>query len=217
MTRRSPAAALVLLATAPSIGAAQVAIHGGVQIGRAEHRVVGGGVLVPSSGTLFGGGLAVAIGNRVEVHAEARGGRLATSGAPSLDDHDLAEVHMLAGLKVRPWLTVQGGVGFRNFSSALARQHWTTLRVGAEARVPLAFDQVRGVLRGYWLPVVAVSDLASPDIALAAAVGVEWQGRRIGVGALYAFERYDFRPNAGTQRLEELASLQVRVSLWWPM
>jgi hypothetical protein len=211
-----PGAALILLATAPCVAAAQVAIHGGVQVARAEHRLSDGNMLVPSSGTLFGGALVVAVGRRWEVQGEARGGRFAAPGSPGLDDHDVAEVHLLGGMKARPWLTVQSGVGVRNFSNALARQHWTIWRIGAEARVPLGFESVQGILRGYWLPVVAVSGLANPQIALATGVGVEWRGPRIGVSALYSLERYDFPSTGGAQRLEELSSLQLRVGLRWP-
>ena len=63
------------------------------------------------------------------------------------------------------------------------------------------------------MPVVSVSGLEHPDIALAAGVGVEWRGPRVSVRALYTLERYDFSGSAAAQRLEEVSSLQVGATL----
>jgi len=213
--RRPFASALAILVTAPSLSAAQVSMQGGVLVGRAEHRTVDADMLVASSGTLFGGTLAVTIGDRFQIHGEALGGRLTTAGAPSLDDHDVAEAQLLGGMQVRPWLTLESGLTLRNFSNSLARQHWTTWRIGADARVPLGLESVAAHLRGYWMPLVGVNDLAKPDVAFAAEIGLEWRGRRIGVSTRYTFERYDFPPSNGAQRLEELSTLRVQVGMWW--
>src|SRR6266704_3155770 len=94
-----------------------------------------------------------------------------------------------------------------NYSSPIARQHWSAWRVGAEARVPLGFETVTAVLRGYWMPLVSVAVLARPNVALATDVGVDWRGRRLGIGALYSFERYDFPATNAAQRLEELSTI----------
>ncbi len=214
--RTSPVSALAILIAVPTLAAGQVSVQGGVLIGGAEHRVVDADTLVRSSGTLFGGALAVTIGDRFQIHGEALGGRLTSAAAPSLEDHDVAEAQILGGMKVRPWLILESGLSFRSYSNSLARQHWTTWRIGAEARVPLGFESVAALLRGYWMPLVDVSGLSKPDVALAVGVGLDWRGRRIGISALYTFERYDFAPSNGAQRLEELSTVRVRVGMWWP-
>jgi len=208
--------ALAILVAVPALAAGQVSVQGGVLVGRAEHRVVDGGELVASSGTLFGGALAVTIDDRFQIHGEALGGRLTSAAAPSLEDHDVAEAQILGGMKVRPWLILESGLSARNYSNALGRQHWTTWRIGAEARVPLGFESVAALLRGYWMPLVDVSGLSKPDVALAVGVGLDWRGRRIGISALYTFERYDFPSSNGAQRLEELSTIRVRIGMWWP-
>ncbi len=214
--RRMSASALAILVAVPSLAAGQVSVQGDVLVGRGEHRVVDADTLVAASGTLFGGALAVTIGERFQIHGEALGGPLTTAAAPNLEDHSVAEAQILGGMKVRPWLTVESGLTFLSFANSLARQHWTTWRIGAEARVPLGLESVAALLRGYWMPVVGVSGLSKPDVALAAEVGLDWRGRRMGVSALYTLERYDFAPSNGTQRLEELSTIRVRVGVWWP-
>ncbi len=205
----------ILLAAVPTFGAAQISVRAGAVFGRGEHRVHDDGVLVASSGTLAGGALALSLRGRFQIRGEAVSGQLSATGA-SLEDHDLAEAQILAGMKVQPWLVVESGLSVRNFSNSLATQHWSAWQVGAEARVPLGFETVEAVLRGYWLPIVSVSGLPHPDVALATGVGVDWRGRRLGVSALYSFERYDFPATTTTQRLEELSTFRVRLELWWP-
>jgi hypothetical protein len=209
------ALACLAVIVAPDL-AGQVAVQGSVLIGRAEHRVLDGGTIVAASGTLFGGAFSISVRDRIEVRGEALGGRLSTGAAPETDDHDLAQLQLFAGLKVRPWLLLEGGPVLRNFTNSLARQHWTAFQVGAEARVPLAFESVHGVFRGYWMPVVSVRGLPRPDIALAAGAGLEWRGPRIGVSMAYLLERYDFAAAAGSNRPEELSIVQIQVSLRWP-
>src|SRR3989442_8686930 len=42
-----------------------------------------------------------------------------------------------------------------------------------------ALDGVRALVRAQWMPLVSVSGLGHPDIALAAGAGVEWHGTRV--------------------------------------
>ena len=209
-------ALMVLLIACASRLAAQVSVRGGAVAGRAEH-CVAAGALVTSSGTLLGGTVAVAVGQRFEIQGEAIGGDLLTPSSPGLDDHKIAEADLIAGVKVRPWLALQTGFSARNFSNALARQHWTTWRIGAEARIPLGFDEVTSMVRGYWMPVVSISGLSRADVAIAAAVGMEWRRHRFGVTALYTFERYDFAAETGGQRLEDLSMLRLGLSVAWQL
>jgi len=204
--------AVCALALAPVQAAGQMSLHGRAEIGRVEYRVRDSGTVQPSSGVVFGGALGLLIGDRFAVWGEARGGRLAAASAEG-EDRDVAEVQLAGEAYLRPWLTAQGGVNVRSYSTPLARQRWTTLRLGAEARVPLALDGVHGLVRAQWMPVVSVSGLEHPEFALAAGVGVEWRGPRVSVRALYTLERYDFSGSAAAQRLEEVSSLQVGATL----
>jgi len=216
MTRRLAAAlcgTLALLAV-PVRLAGQFSFHGRGTIGRAEHRVLDAGASVVSSGTLLGGALGF-VGGEWEVWAEVMGGRLAAADSPAMEDREIAEVALLASVRVRPWLRLRGGPWVRSYFNTLARQRWTMLRFGAEARVPLAVESVRVVLRGDWMPIANVSGLQRPEIAFAAGVGLEWRRKRIGVSTLYTLERYDFPANAGGRRLEEFAALQIRTSVRW--
>ncbi len=216
MTRRLCVPVITLLLAIPAVAASQVSVQAGVLVGRGEHRVADDSVLVASSGTLVGGAVTLTLRGRYQIRGEALSGRLTTAAA-GLDDHDIAEARLLGGMKVRPWLVLESGVSVRNYSSPFGRQHWSAWRVGAEARVPLGFETVTAVLRGYWMPLVSVAGLARPDVALATDIGVDWRGRRLGIGAVYTFERYDFPPTNATKRLEELSTIRVRAELWWSL
>jgi hypothetical protein len=196
------------LALGPGVTAAQVALHGRAEIARVEHRVRHAGTVQASSGAVFGGMLGLAIGSRFEVSGQVSGGRLAADSDG--EDRNFAEVQLLGGAHLNPWLVVEGGANVRSYSNPLARQRWTTLRLGAAAHVPLALEGVRGVLRGHWMPAVSVSGLPRPDVALAAGAGVEWHGSRVTLAVLYALERYDFPASGANRRLEELSLLQFR-------
>ena len=205
----------VLALAVPSVARAQTVIHGGLEFGRAEHRVIDQGALVASSGTVLGGTISI-VRNRFAIRGYAVGGNLTSVPASALESHHLAEAQLLAGFQPRPWITLQAGLTMRNFSNPLARQHWVMWRAGAEARVPLGFDGLTAALGGYWLPAVSVSGLPAPDIAAAAAIGLEWRRSGWGAGASYVLERYDFPERSGTQRLEQVSALRVRILTWWP-
>jgi hypothetical protein len=196
------------VAAAPGPATGQMTLEGRAEIGRVEYRVRDSGILQATSGVVFGGALGLLTRDRFAVWGEARGGHLAAASVGG-EDRDVAEVQLMGEACLRPWLTAQGGVNVRSYSTALARQRWTALRLGAEAHVPLALEGIRGLARAQWMPVVSVSGLDHPDIALAAGVGVEWQGTRVRIRALYTLERYDFSGSAAAQRLEEVSSLQL--------
>jgi hypothetical protein len=200
----------ILLLAVSASGTGQVAVRAGAVLGRSEHRVSDDGVLVTSSGTLVGGALAVTFRGRFQI----RGGgeRAHRTDAPrrprsrrSADSRRDERTTVAPAERLHPAI-------FR----ILARQHWSAWQVGAEARLPLGLENVEAVLRGYWMPVVSVSGLSQPDVALATGIGIDWHGRRLGVSALYTFERYDFPASSTTQRLEELSNFRVRLELWWP-
>ncbi|HEV8265716.1 MAG TPA: hypothetical protein VGQ06_12280 [Gemmatimonadales bacterium] len=213
--RRLYAAALaaVGVALAPGVAAAQISLHGRAEIGRLEHRIRLAGLLEPSSGTLLGGALGVVVGERFEAWGEAMGGHL-VADSPAGEDRDVAEVQLLGGMHVRPWVTLQSGVSVRTYSTPLARQRWTTLRLGAEGRLPLAIGGLQGIVRAQWMPVVSVSGVARPDVALTTGAGLEWRGKRVSLSAVYTLERYDFpASDPSLRRLEEVSALRVRATI----
>jgi hypothetical protein len=211
-TARVAWAALLGVMLAPGSATGQVSFEARAQIARMEHRVQDGGPVLPASGNVFGAALGLLVRDRFEVWAGASGGRLAAASADA-EDRDVAEVEVLGRTGVRPWITLDGGVTVRSYTGALARQRWTSLRLGAEARVPLHRDAVRGVVRGHWMPVVSVSGVGRPSVALVAGAGVEWRGSRFDLAALYTLERYDFPARDGVRRLEEVSSLCFRATV----
>ncbi|HLZ46807.1 MAG TPA: hypothetical protein VKQ05_14120, partial [Gemmatimonadales bacterium] len=95
----------------------------------------------------------------------------------------------------------------------IARQRWTSVAIGAETGLDFATSPVRGVLRGSLLPVVSVSGLPRPDVALTTAVGIEYRGGSVTGALYYGLERYDF-PNVGAgRRLEQVSTLTVRFTV----
>lgn len=211
--RRLAAFVMFGLLAVPGSLQGQVSLHAHADIGWAEHAVLDGGMRVRASGAFVGGAFGAALRDRFELWGEVTGGRLVSSGSPATDDRSLAEVQLVGGVKVRPWLTLQGGPVVRSYSNSLARQRWTTVRVGAQANVPLSVERIGGVLRGYWVPVAKVSGLPAPEVALAAGIGVEWRGSRLAVSTVYTLERYDFPVAGATRRLEQLSSLQLRATM----
>jgi len=147
----------------------------------------------------------------VHLQVAAFGGRLKADGGDA-EDRDVAEIGVDAGYRTLPWLTLAAGVTTRTYTSPLARQRWTALRIGAEARLGLLDGRVEGIGQFVLLPVVAVSGLDQPDLAYSTAAGIEYHVGPLGVGLCYALERYDFPTRDGVSRDEQLSSLQLYAS-----
>jgi len=69
------------------------------------------------------------------------------------------------------------------------------------------------VLRGGLFPVVSVTGLPRPDVALTAAAGVEYRSGSVTSGLFYGLERYDFPPSGGTRRFEQVNTLTFRFTV----
>ena len=110
-------------------------------------------------------------------------------------------------------MALWGAVTSRTYTTATARQRWTTVEIGAEARLDFATSPVRGVLRGGLLPVVSVNGLPRPDVALTAAAGIEYRGGSVTGGLWYGLERYDFPDVGAGRRLEQVSTLSVRFTV----
>ena len=166
---------------------------------RASGLFLSGGILYQASGW---------VGMTLEASVGALRGR--TEGAI---DRDAAQVSLSAGIPATAWLTVDGGVQWRVYSTVFAQQRWSVLRVGAEARLPFLGGSAAGVARLHYLPSVSVRGLGPPDLALAAAAGMEYRIGPATLDVFYDLERVDFPERSGVRRLEELSSLSVRLGL----
>ena len=203
---------LLCLAFAPAAGIAQITVAGSAAVSLVEHRVDIGNGIEESRGLLFGAGGVVDFRSRLEVTIGVAGGSLSTNAAGA-ENRDVGEVGIEASFLPVRWLAIQGSARSRAYSTAIARQHWTTVGLGAEARLDFATSPVRGVLRGGLLPVVAVKGLPGPDAALAAAAGMEYRSGSITGGLFYGLERYDFPDVGAGRRLEQVSKLTFLVTV----
>jgi hypothetical protein len=199
------------LSLAPGAGIAQITLSGTAAAALVEHQVDIGYGVEESSGLLLSAEGAVAL-SRLEVIIRAAGGSLSTT-ATGAEQRDLGEVGIQASVVPTPWLAIHGGASSRTYSTAIARQRWTTVEVGAEARLDFATSPIRGVLRGGLFPVVSVTGLPRPDVALTAAAGVEYRSGSVTSGLFYGLERYDFPPSGATRRFEQVNTLTFRFTV----
>ncbi len=216
MTRRdpTPVASVILLCLtfAPVAGIAQVTASATAAVSLLEHQVDIGYGVEESRGLLFGAEGAVDFRSRLELTIRAAGGSLSTH-APGAENRDVGEVGLQTRVATVRWLALRGAVTSRSYSTAVARQRWTIVEVGAEARLDFATIPVRGVLRGGLLPVVSVNGLPRPHGALTAAAGIEYRRGVVAAGLCYGLERYDFPDVGAGRRQEQVSTLTVRFTV----
>jgi hypothetical protein len=166
-----------------------------------------------SSGPLFSVGLRAAFGSRWIAGLEGMAGSLSAEGLGP--DRDVGQLRATLGFQAATWLTLETAAGTRTYTAAIARQRWTAVALGAEARLPFGSGGVEGVARIALQPVVTVSDLDESNPGVLAAAGVRYRSRRATLGVSYWIERHDFAPVGGLTRHERLAGLMVRAA-WSP-
>lgn len=201
--------AAILLLFAPVDAAAQVRLRISGSFALADHRVDAGFGPERSSGYLLGTDIRVGLGPGLAIALAERSGRLAADGGGAID-RDLAEVSAGAEFLPLPWLALETGVIARSYGTVVARQRWTLLRVGAEARVPLSGEALWATARAHLLPIVSVNGLSQPNSAFAAATGMAWTRGRVTVDLAYALERCDFPAAGSVRRVEQLSALVMR-------
>ena len=208
---RLPALGLAL-AAAPV--AAQERLTGKVAVSSVEHRAraVPSPRVERSTGVFLGGGVQYQVTGWVSVELDVWAGALRGRTEGTID-RDAAQLSLSAGVPATSWLTVEGGVERRVYSSVVARQGWTIVRVGAEAHFDLLGGAAAGIARLHYLPSVAVRDLGPPDFALVAAAGMEYRVGPATLRILYDVERVDFPERNGTRWIEELSALSVTLGL----
>jgi len=191
---------------------AQRAVTAFAALSVAEHRVDAGYGVERAWGAILGGGASLRLGARVELGLRVQGGRL-NAATPGAVDRDVGAVGVEAGVRAVPWLTFRAGAQRRTYSSVIARQGWTMVDVGAEVRLTFARGTISGVTRAALVPVVSVSGLPRPDVAVTAATGLQLRRRGLTLGALYSLERYDFPAQGANPRLEQLAAVTLRLDV----
>ena len=177
----------------------------------AEHRVDAGFGIEHSLGPILGGVATLRFGSRLTLAGRALGGSL--FGSTGVLDRDVGELGVEASVVTAPWLAFQARAVRRAYSTKLGRQTWNMVGLGATARAAFAGDAIHGVWRVTLLPVVSVSGLRDPDVAFRAAAGLEYRVRTATLGVEYSRERYDFPPEAGVRRLEQLSALTLLLEL----
>jgi hypothetical protein len=218
MTRAPSIALLALVGLVASGGArrleAQLDRAVGVTATRVEHRVdIGSGVEV-TSGTLFGGRLGLLRSSWLEVRGSARGGTLSARGVPA-EDRTLGEVELDAVVLPFDWLAFRGALDARSYSGRLARQRWISVRTGAEARLDMLDGLVQGHARLGTMPLVSVSGLDAPNLALESGVGLTYRARSLQGELGYSIERYGFPRAATGRRVEQISALTIGLGVRW--
>ncbi len=199
-------AALVPLLAAPTVAAQTVS--GSAFVTLAEHRVDAGFGVEPSSGVMGGAAAAVSLTPRVELRLTALAGTLERDSATA-ESRDVAEVALAGRYRAIGGVVLEAGVATRTYTAAVARQRWSSLHIGAELRVPLLGGRVETVGRLMLLPLVAVTGLDQPDLAIAAAAGLDYHIGPVTLGLAYGLERYDFPTQEAAARAEQLSGLTV--------
>ena len=202
--------ALVVLTAAPLAAQLRVSAEG---VGRSvQHRVDAGNGVELSSGPIYGVSVSGAFGPRVEVLIEGLTGSL-TRDSGQAENATLTRGAAYVAVLPMPWLALRAGGVIHTFKTPIVVQRWTSLRVGAEGRLAFVGGAVTGIVRLELYPLVGVTGLDRPNRALGAASGLRFGAGVFTGELLYTFERFDFPPVGGVQRVEQLSALSVGVGV----
>jgi hypothetical protein len=200
---------VVILALAASAASAQRTVRANGLVTIMKHRVDAGFGVEPSSGVAYGSEVMIEAGDLFIFQLEAHTGSL-QARAPGAITRDVAEIAARVDVFALPWLTVRAGAGRRIYSTQLARQSWTMIEVGAEARLAFSERRVSGTASGAILPAVWVNALDRPDLAFTGAAGMEYRPGRANFALLYSLERYRFPAGAIAERREQTTALTLK-------
>jgi len=198
-------AALLLPAIA---GAQGVELSGVVTLAHGDHRVDVGLGVERATGLLTGGAARLRF-RSIAVALSGEPGHLTAVPGSGGVDRDVAQVGATALFTPLPWLVLESGVTLRSFGTVVARQRWTLLRAGAQARVPLSGETLWVLGHAHLLPVVRVNGLPAAATAFDAGTGLAYQGGRIVFALTYTLERCDFPSQGSTRRSEQLGTLAL--------
>jgi len=217
LTRRS-AILWCGLALAPALGATpsrapgQRAISGVASAAFVDYRVRAGSGVERFNGAVLGLGGAARVGPRTTVGVTVQGGTLEPRRTADLERR-FGDITVDARFSVAPWFALTGGGSVRAVANDVARQRWVLVRFGGEARPAFMGTPMRAILRVGMIPVVAVSGLPAPALALHAAAGLEYNRGSLTLAASYGVERFDFPPRSGIRRLEQVSAVTLRAGL----
>jgi hypothetical protein len=199
------------LACAAPLGA-QLPVTTGVSVSLAEHRVTAGAGLERSSGTMFGvWATTVVPWQSVEARASLRAGSLGANERSAFD-RDVGEISLGASIPVSDWVGLNAGLVVRRYESALAAQRWVWGEVGIHGRRSMLENALKLSAGLSIMPLVSVSGISRPDLAVAAHSAVGYTTGRLTATIRYGLERFDFPARNGVRRLEELSSLELGVA-----
>ncbi len=201
---------VVAVCLVPALAGAQsVELSGVVTLAHGDHRVEAGLGVERATGLLVGGetrlrrrGIALTISGET-------GHLTAVQGSGGID-RDVSQLGAVAQFAPLPWLILESGVTIRSFSTVVARQRWTLVRAGAEARVPLSGDTFWAVGHAHLLPLVSVNGLPNAATAFDAGTGLAYRRGRLLFDLTYTLERCDFPSQGSTRRSEQLGTLALR-------
>jgi hypothetical protein len=194
----------------PVISDAQgIELSGVVSLLHGDHRVDAGFGVERATGLLAGGAVRLRF-RGIGVTLSGETGHLTAVPGSGGVDRDVAQVGATAQFTPLPWLVLESGVTVRSFGTVVARQRWTLVRAGAEARIPLSGETFWAVGRAHLLPLVAVNGLPNAATAFDAGTGLAYQRGRILFELRYTLERCDFPSQGSTRRSEQLGTLALR-------
>lgn len=189
---------------------AQIDLSGLVTVARADHRVDAGAGVERASGVLVGGTARVRFPYDIAVTLSGETGHLTAAQGTGGIDRDVSQLGAEVEFVALSWLALQSGVTIRSYGTAVARQRWTLVRAGAEARIPLSGETFWAVGRAHLLPVVSVNGLPNAATAFAGATGLGYRRGRLILDLSYTLERCDFPWQGSTRRIEQLGTLMIR-------
>lgn len=191
---------------------AQLPVTAGASMSFAEHRVRAGAGLERSSGTMFGlWATTVLPWQMLEARASLRAGSLGANERSAMD-RDVGEISIGASMPLSAWLGLDAGVVVRRYESTLAAQRWVWAAIGLHGRTSLLDDAVKVSAGLSILPLVSVSGISRPALAVAAHSMVGYTTGRLTATMRYGLERFDFAARDDARRLEELSSLELGVA-----
>jgi hypothetical protein len=204
---------LVCLAGAGRVGAQEIRAE---VIGElVEHRMTSGPQLQRELGFAFGAAVWAPVLSWIELRGQLLGGALAAK-TTATDDRRFGELDLSATVVPFDWLAFEVGGGSRAFTGPLGRQRWVTMRAGSELRLAFLDGRVHGMIGGALIPVVAVSGVESPSVAVLGRTGISYRHRDLSAAIVYEIERYDFPAEGASRRLEQVSSVAARVGVRVP-
>jgi len=190
------------------VGAQGLELNGVVTVTHGDHRVDAGLGVERATGLLAGGAARLRFRSMAVALSGETGHLTAVPGSGAVD-RDVAQVGATAQFTPLPWLVLESGVTLRSFGTVVARQRWTLLRAGAQARVPLSGETFWVLGHAHLLPLVRVNGLPNAATAFDAGTGLAYQRGRIMFALTYTLERCDFPSQGSTRRSEQLGTLAL--------